>query len=50
MISKNLVDIQKLSCSCVTKETLAQWMNTLQGMEMQNPTLNRDEVELAERY
>ena len=46
-ICNNLVDIEKVSCSCVTKETLAQWMNTLQGMELQQP-INRDEIELVE--
>ena len=49
-ISNNLVEINKISCSCVTKETLTQWMNTLQGMELQQPTLNRDDIELVERY
>ena len=49
-ISNNLVDIKQISCSCVTKETLAHWMNTLQGMKLQQPTLNRGEIELVERY
>ena len=46
----NLVDVKNISCGCVTKETLAQWMNSLQGMELQHPSLNRGEIELAERY
>ena len=49
-ISNNLVDIKKISSSCVTKETLAHWMNTLQGMELQQPSLNHGEIELVERY
>ena len=48
-ISNNLVEITKISCSCVTKETIAHWMNTLQGMKLQQPTLNRGEIELVER-
>ena len=48
--SNNLVDIKKISCSSVTKETLAHWMNTLQGMELQKPSLKRGEIELVERY
>ena len=49
-ISNNLVEMKNISCNCVTKETLAQWMNTLQEMELQQPTLNRDDIELVERY
>ena len=49
-VSNNLVDIKKISCSSVTKETLAHWMNTLQGMELQKPSLKRGEIELVERY
>ena len=49
-ISNNIVEVKQISCSCVTKETLSQWMNTLQGMELQQPTLNRDDIELVERY
>ena len=48
-ISNNLVDIKKISSSCVTKETLAHWMNTLQGMELKQPSL-KSEIELVERY
>ena len=49
-ISKNLIYIKKISCGSVTKETLVQWMNTLQGMELQQHKLNRNEIELVERY
>ena len=49
-ISNNLVEKKKISCSSVTKETLSQWMNTLQGMELQQPIVNRDDIELLERY
>ena len=49
-ISNNLVDIKQISCSSVTKETLVHWINTLQGMKLQQPTLNRNEIEIVERY
>ena len=49
-ISNNLLEVKNISCRCVTKETLSQWMNTLQEMELQQPTLNRDDIELVERY
>ena len=49
-ISNNLVEVKNISCSSVTKETLAQWMDTLQGMELQQPISNRDDIELVERY
>ena len=50
-LSNNLVEKKNISRSCVTKETLAQWLNTLQEMELKQPTLlNHDDIELVERY
>ena len=48
-ISNDLVELKKISCSSVNKEKLAEWMDTLQGMELQQPILN-DEIELVQRY
>ena len=48
-ISENLVDVKKISCRCVNKEKLAEWMGTLQGMELQQPKIN-DEIEFVQRY
>ena len=48
-ISENLVDVKRISCRCVNKEKLAEWMGTLQGMELQQPKIN-DEIELVQRY
>ena len=48
-ISDDLVELTKLSCSCVNKEKLAEWMDTLQGMELKEPIIN-DEMDLVKRY
>ena len=48
-ISNDLVDLKKISSSSINKEKLAEWMNTLQGMELQQPITN-DEIELVQRY
>ena len=47
--SDDLVELKKFSCSCVNNEKLTEWMNTLQGMELQQPIIN-DEIELVKRY
>ena len=49
-ISNDLVDRKQISCSCVNKEALVHWMNTLQGLKLQQPTINRGEIELVARY